>query len=62
MKCNKLLWWKYLLGRPAEGSNIIRSFLCRARNHPGGVEWWSSYGPEPDRTCKNCRDDLGCGG
>lgn len=48
-------WWKYVL---AKNNRTIKSIICRMRNHPCGVVWFTSdY--EPDMHCKNCGDDLG---
>jgi len=52
-----LTWWKYIFGKPRY-SNILRTALCRARNHPCGVLWYNSTGTEPNMTCRNCGDDL----
>lgn len=38
--------------------NYLARCLCRARNHPAGVVWYSS-GYEPDMTCRECGEDLG---
>lgn len=54
-----LAWWKYLLSKPAWSSSRIKSFICRARNHPKGVVWFNPSGTEPDMRCKICGDDLG---
>lgn len=51
-------WWKFLLGKPADGISRWTAFWCRARGHPYGVVWYN-MGLEPDMHCKNCYDDLG---
>lgn len=48
-------WWKYVLSK---NNRTLKSIICRIRNHPCGVTWFS-YGNEPDMHCKNCGDDLG---
>jgi hypothetical protein len=56
-----LTWWKYLFERRSKYSDvsIIKTAICRARNHPAGVWWYNPSGLEPDMHCKNCGDDLG---
>lgn len=52
-------WWKFLLMKPAEGTNRVRAFLCRKNGHPAGVYFYNPNGFEPDMHCKGCEDDLG---
>lgn len=54
-------WWKYLFGKRKDNSEIgiIKTAICRARNHPSGVWYYDPSGLEPDMHCKNCGDDLG---
>lgn len=54
-----LYWWKYLFENRHGEIGIIRTAICRARNHPSGVIWYNVGGLEPDTHCKNCGDDLG---
>lgn len=51
-------WWEYLLAKKDEDESWWTVINCRRRGHPYGVIWYSSYGTEPDMTCKNCGDDL----
>jgi len=50
---------KYLFSKL--GDEPIRRLICRIRNHPCGVVWYTSNpeATEPDMTCKNCGEDLG---
>lgn len=72
MRWLTLSWWRYLFTAQttyAPGSVYPRRpvwvtgwrhFLCRVRDHPCGVWWYT--GPtadEPDMTCRECGDDLG---
>ena len=55
-------WYKYLFAkrdRWCGDAGLVRTFICRARNHPAGVVWYNPNGFEPDMHCKNCGDDLG---
>ena len=38
--------------------NYFTRALCRFREHPCGVRWYSS-GMEPDMRCNGCGEDLG---
>ena len=55
-------WWKYLFQKRSNyygDVSMIKTIICRARNHPCGVVWYNPNGLEPDMHCKNCGDDLG---
>ena len=54
-----LTWWRYLLEKRDNDIGWIRTAICRARNHPRGVWWYTLNSYEPDMHCKNCNDDLG---
>jgi len=59
-------WYAYLFSRPnvrwpERGIRAwIRRVVCRARNHPAGVVWFSSDPNrlEPDMECRNCGEDA----
>jgi hypothetical protein len=46
-------WYRYLLE-----SKSWKNLVCRARNHPNDIVWYS-HGLEPDTRCKDCGEDLG---
>lgn len=52
-------WRAYVFSRPSSysDSTILRSSLCRLRNHPAGLVWLNPNGLEPDMHCKTCGDD-----
>lgn len=52
-------WWKYLLEKKNPDYSWWTVIRCRASGHKCGVVWYTSYGLEPDMTCKGCGDDLG---
>lgn len=57
-------WYSYLFAKKSVtakswGISWITIILCRMKNHPGGVWWYTSSRLEPDMRCKNCGDDLG---
>jgi len=62
-------WWYYLLtGKgwdyrnspwSGEARFSIKAFFCRMQGHPAGTVYYTSFGFEPDHTCKNCGDNLG---
>jgi hypothetical protein len=61
LKWFHISWWKYLLEKRSEYSDIsfISTVICRAKGHPCGFWYINTYGLEPDMHCKNCGDDLG---
>lgn len=62
MRWFTLSWWKYLFKKrnfTYGYIGMIRTIICRIKNHPCGVVWYNSLGIEPDMHCKNCGDDIG---
>lgn len=39
--------------------NWLSRFVCRWKNHPEGVYWYTLSEFEPDMHCKGCGEDLG---
>ncbi len=58
MRWFTLVWWQYLLEKPARGSSMFKAFFCRMLVHPAGVIYYNPIGLEPDMRCKNCGDEL----
>ena len=54
-----VFWWRMILADATPGNSWWRAVLCRIRNHPCGVIWYTDHGLEPDMHCKKCGDDLG---
>jgi hypothetical protein len=48
-------WWQYYFAKPFN----LRALICRIRNHPYGVVWYTLSDIEPDMHCVNCGDNLG---
>lgn len=46
---------KYIFAKPFNFTKMI----CRIRQHPCGVWFYTLSQDEPDMQCKNCEDDLG---
>lgn len=54
----QISWWRYLFGKRNGDIGVIRTAICRAKNHSCGVWYYNPTGLEPDMHCKNCEDDL----
>lgn len=62
MKWFTISWYKYLFEKRSDyygDVGLIKTIICRMRNHPKGVVWYNPRGLEPDMHCKYCGDDLG---
>lgn len=62
MKLFTLSFWKYIFAKRSNyygDVSIIKTIICRIKNHSCGVVWYNLNGMEPDMHCRNCGDDLG---
>lgn len=51
-------WYRYLF-RKSKCKSLLRSLICRIKNHPEGMIFYDIAGTEPDTRCKNCLDNIG---
>jgi hypothetical protein len=68
-----LYWYQYLFANQEyDAYNRYRAnkpkyrwpgwvkLICRMRGHPCGPVFYNAGGDEPDGSCRNCGDDIGC--
>lgn len=59
MKWFTLTYWKYLFSPRNPDYYWWTVILCRIKEHPMGVRWYTLTRDTPDMRCWGCGDDLG---